>query len=42
MDSVVRISEQFLSQTKKLREARGKKKGGEEGGKRKKKTKKDL
>lgn len=39
MDSVVRISEQFLSQTKKLREARGKEEGRGGGRKKKKKNK---
>jgi hypothetical protein len=37
MDSAVRISEQFLSQTKKLREAGGKEEGREGGRKKKKK-----
>ena len=42
MDSVVRISEQFLSQTKKLREARGKEEGRGGGRKKKKKNKERL
>lgn len=37
MDSAVRISEQFLSQTKKLREAGGKEEGKQRGRKKKKK-----
>ena len=42
MDSAVRISEQFLSQTKKLREAGGKEGGREGPRKEKEKKKKDV